>query len=459
MADDISKLFAENIVNTKYENIPAEHFYLLKQSMIDTLGTMFAGYNGDGVKAMIDMVNEWGGKQEASIYLWGGKVPVQSAAMINAIMSRALDFDDNEDNGVHPTAALLPTALAVSEWLGGVSGKDLLTAFTLGRDIGSRINFSNMDYHGFDPTPTTLVFGTAAVAGKLLGLNSEQMWNALGFAFSESGGSYQSNVDGVLSVHINQGLTASRGIVCARMAQKDLSSIKNIFGGIFNYHRLFANNKCNETHLTKDLGKLFYGERVNHKRWPSCAHTQTSTDLAVEFAAEGVDYHDIDEIIITLGPHGCRLVGKPFELGENPAVDTQFNVRYCIANSLVHKRPEIDQFNKREVIENQDVFDLIKKISLNSEEDYGYNVNDKSYFRADLELVMKNGQRLYKTSKYWKGYTENKLSMDDIIEKYWSNVKYSRNVVSDKVAAKLIEMILHLEDIPNCNEIVALLTP
>ena len=73
---------------------------------------------------MRDMVLEWGGTPQSSILRWGDKLPAPNAAQVNATMAHSLDFDDvHEDAIMHPGVVAIPTALAMAEYLGGVSGR------------------------------------------------------------------------------------------------------------------------------------------------------------------------------------------------------------------------------------------------------------------------------------------------------------------------------------------------
>ena len=43
--------------------------------------------------AVMELARDMGGKEESSIMMYGGKVPAQNAALVNATMARALDFE------------------------------------------------------------------------------------------------------------------------------------------------------------------------------------------------------------------------------------------------------------------------------------------------------------------------------------------------------------------------------
>jgi hypothetical protein len=97
--------------------------------------------------------------------------------------------------------------LAAAELVGGCTGKEFLTALVLGTERAARINSVSI-YDGFDPTGICSIFATAAIAGRILHLNSQQMLDALALAFNKSGGSFQSNVDGSLAVRVIQGFVS-----------------------------------------------------------------------------------------------------------------------------------------------------------------------------------------------------------------------------------------------------------
>ena len=174
------------------------------------LGTTIAGANAEGCEALVRQVRQWGGRKEATILIHGGKVPAYNAALVNSAMARALDFCDGMVPGMHVGSSSVPTALAAAELAGGCSGKEFLAALVVGTEIASRLNAVSV-YDGFDPTGVCTIFGATAIAGRILGLDTKQMADALALAFNKAGGSMQSNIDGSLAVRVIQGLVSSRG--------------------------------------------------------------------------------------------------------------------------------------------------------------------------------------------------------------------------------------------------------
>ena len=82
---------------------------------------------------------------------------------------------------MHAAAPVIPAALAVAE-REHATGEAFLLAVTVGYEaalrIGEAVNPSH--YRFWHPTGTAATFGAAAAAGSLLGLDAEQMLDALG---------------------------------------------------------------------------------------------------------------------------------------------------------------------------------------------------------------------------------------------------------------------------------------
>ena len=192
----IEKDLATYITTARFEDFPPEAIQVGKHQVLGVLATAIAGARQDGCKPVVSRVRDWGGKKEASLFLYGGRIPSFNAVFANSLMARALDFDDAIAPGVHVGASIVPSALALAESLGGGNGKELLTAILLGAEIAGRLNLEEWQYDGWDPTGFCGTFAVAAVAGRLLGFDHMKMLHALALAFTRGAGSLQSNIDG-----------------------------------------------------------------------------------------------------------------------------------------------------------------------------------------------------------------------------------------------------------------------
>ena len=70
---------------------------------------------------MCAVIGHWGGREESRVLLRGTSLPAPQAALLNASMGHALDFDDTLDTGgsIHPGVSVLGSILATADMLGG----------------------------------------------------------------------------------------------------------------------------------------------------------------------------------------------------------------------------------------------------------------------------------------------------------------------------------------------------
>jgi 2-methylcitrate dehydratase PrpD len=191
MNADPALTLGQHVCGTRFADLSDDAVIAAKRDILDTLGAMLGGSVAPGIAELSGLVKHWGGREESSLLLIGGKVPAPQAAMVNATMGHALDFDDTVDRAgnIHPGTSTLAASLAVAELQGGASGRDFVLAVTLGLDVSCRLALAAPVDRGWHRTAAFGIFGATAAAGKLLRLNVEPMVNAFGIA--SCGASYQ----------------------------------------------------------------------------------------------------------------------------------------------------------------------------------------------------------------------------------------------------------------------------
>ena len=211
MSKDPAWALAEHICGNGFADLPTATRAATCNDILDTFGCLLGGSGEPGIAELARIIGGWGGAPQSQVMLWQRRLPAPQAAMLNASMAHALDFDDTLDHGgsIHPGASVLAASLAVADMLGGVSGPSLILAVTLGLDVSCRVALASTLDRGWHRTAAMGVFGAAAASGKLLGLNVEQMVNALGIAFSQSAGNRQCILDGALTKRLQAGQAAA----------------------------------------------------------------------------------------------------------------------------------------------------------------------------------------------------------------------------------------------------------
>ncbi len=160
---------------------------------------------------------------------WGDKVPTPNAAQVNATMAHSLDFDDvHEDAIMHPGVVAIPTALAMAEYVGGLSGREFFTAIALGTDFICRCGLATRPGESIHPYGwhLTTLYGymtAAGVAARIMGMDEDKMTNAFGIAYHQSSGNGQPVKDGALTKRLGPGMAVRGGIASALMAKRGLT--------------------------------------------------------------------------------------------------------------------------------------------------------------------------------------------------------------------------------------------
>ena len=63
---------ARYLCNTRYEDIPSDVVEVTKKEILDSLATGLAGSSAVGIREIVEIVKDWGGKSESSILVYRG---------------------------------------------------------------------------------------------------------------------------------------------------------------------------------------------------------------------------------------------------------------------------------------------------------------------------------------------------------------------------------------------------
>src|SRR5947209_14327445 len=288
MTDDAAWPLVQHVGRTRYADLPESAIRSARRDVLDTFGCMLGGSGSPGIDELCRVIGRWGGLEESRVLLRATRLPAPQAALLNASMGHALDFDDTLDTGgsIHPGVSVLGSALALCDSLQGVTGRDLLLAVALGLDVSCRIALASTLDRGWHRTAAIGVFGAAAAAGKLIGLTPEQMLAAFGIAYSHAAGNRQCILDGALTKRLQAGQAASAGVFSALLAQTGFTGARNIFNGRFGFLELYQPDGYDASVLLRDLGTAFRGEGLSYKPYPCGRPLHAAIDAALAARAQ-----------------------------------------------------------------------------------------------------------------------------------------------------------------------------
>ncbi|MFC1932444.1 MmgE/PrpD family protein [Chloroflexota bacterium] len=452
---DASYSFAKHIVKTNYDDIPDEAIEMARRCVLDHLGVAAAGSNEPGGKEIMELVGEWGGKEESTVIMFGQKVPSPYAALVNSTMAHALDYDDNVRGGAHVGASVVPAAFAIAERKGKVNGKELLTAITLGFDIHCRLGEASKEWQlgpGWIHTALYGFFGATTAAGKLLGLDEEQMVNAFGIAYSQTAGNAQCVTDGALTKRLQVGSASRAGVFSALLASKGLTGAKDSFEGKYGLFHVYQQGDYDPARLVADFGKRFNIAGLGFKRYPCCGMTHGAIDNTLALVNEhNIAPEDVEKITVHVGEL-ARDLSEPLEVKQKPRVfiDAQFSIPWTVATTVVNRKVTIEDFTP-EGITNPAVLEVAGKVK--PEVDLGVPAEDTP--SVIVEIKTKGSDAVY--SRREVGRRAQATSWEELANKFRDCVLHGRKPLSNQKIERAIQTIGELEQVEDVGEVIQLL--
>jgi 2-methylcitrate dehydratase PrpD len=441
------------VLDTKFDDISNVAMETVRNMLRADIGTTIAGAHAPGCTEIVAYCRQMGGPGEATLFIHGGLVPAQHAALANAVMSRALDFCDAMAPGPHIGSSVIPVALACAELRGGCDGREFVTALAVGIELAARFNLTEAAYDGFDPTGICVPFGATAVACRLLGLDKRQTWNALGIVFNRCGGSFQSNIDGTLSVRLNQGWVAQDSLAAARVAQLGMTGPRNFLEGIYGYLHLFAKDLLTVEDIIGGLGSEDRMLQMMYKKYPSCGATQAATEIALAMRRDyGIDPSQVVSVELTLPPYAYKLVGNDFKIGDNPTVDGQFSAQYCVANALLRGSSRIRHFTPEAVCE-PELGEYAKRVTVRSDA----SLDQRGHTAMQMIIRTADGREYARGLDIAPGYPGNPLTREDHERRFRDCIDFAAEWFDVARAERVYELIERIESVDDVRLVTALL--
>lgn len=465
--DVINELIA-HVIRTEFGDLPSDVVHTTKRFLLDSIGTLIAGTSAPGCKEVVTQIKDWGGKPEATIAVYGDKVPAPNAALINSMMIHARDFDDTHDlSSVHAFATVLPAVMASSEMLGRIDGKVFLTALVLGTDIACRVGLGMRYYKGWHYSSVCGTFGAVAGAGKIWNLSHKEMLNAMGIVYSLAAGNVQCVRDKALVKRMQPGFAAQAGMAAIAYAKAGITGTKNTLEGNYGFFNLYDERGLNEHNakprsegrhgpheVTRGLGKQFEMVNLSMKPYPCCRYTHPAIDGALQYIGKyNVAPDQVVEVKVYVSKFIYDAVGEPFDLDEDgpQQVKAQFSIPYTVALTLVKtEKPDICDFEEKSIRSRWDVLAMAGRIKV--------EVDSKLSGRIPVILIIRTQKESYKvTINHLKGSPDTPMTDEESREKFLRCTDYSVYPIPKSKISSIIDRIEEIEKNSNTQELISTL--
>lgn len=339
---EVTRTLARYLVNSRWPDIPQRVRHEAARALLNFIGCALGGARHETVENALAAVREFAGPPQAGVLGRAERLDILHAALVNGISAHVLDFDDTHARAIHPSAPVLPALLAYAEWR-RITGADLVHAFVLGVEAEERIGLSVFPEHyaaGWHITGTAGVFGAAAAAGKLLGLDEQRMAWALGIAATQSAGLLE--MLGTMCKSLHPGRAAQNGLTAALLAAKGFTSSERAIEAPRGFAHV-TSTKFDPEIITAGLGERFELLSNMYKPYACGLVVHAAIDGCIEIVREhGVAPDAIDAVELTVSPLVPRLTGNP---APRTGLEGKFSVFHAASAAIVHGAAGEAQFS------------------------------------------------------------------------------------------------------------------
>lgn len=438
--DGVTMQLAEFVASLKFEDIPKAVVSKAKQHVLDGLGNQLAASTiSEPARAVITLVREWGGREEATVVGYGFRTPVPHAALCNAMLGHGVELDDAHGKALTKAGSVLvPSTLAAGEML-GTSGADVLTALVAGYDVTIRIGLAINPSHrkrGFHTTGTASVFGSAAATAKLCGADAERIAYALGLAGMQAAGIQGFLDDPCMAKPFSPGKAAFNGTMAGLLAARGFSGPRTILESKEGFLRAYADEvKVGE--LTQGLGREFKLPEVGFKPHAACRYAHGPIDAAqILRSRHDLDAAQIEKVIVRCSELSIRQAGRVEVPNLNAAMGS---MPFGVALALLRGGNGLTDY--AEGFKDRRTHELARRVELVPEKEFG-----EMGRQAIVEIGLADGTAVSERRESPKGEPDEPLTADELRQKFYS---MATAAVDQSTATTLAELVDGLEDLKN----------
>jgi 2-methylcitrate dehydratase PrpD len=443
---DVTRTLARYVVSAPVDSVPAKVRREAVRSFLNWAGCTVGGSQHPSVDIALAAVSPFAGKEQAGLLGRKERIDVLNAALLNGIASHVFDFDDTHlKTIIHPAGPIASALLSLAQ-LKPVSGRDFLHAFILGVEVECRIGNAVYPAHydvGWHITGTAGVFGAAAAAGKVLGLDEQQMVWALGIAGTQSSGFRE--MFGTMCKSFHPGRAAQNGLLAAFLAQQNFTSSNRVLEAPRGFAHVMSTAR-NFEEITGGLGESFEIALNTYKPFACGIVIHPSIDGCVQLRNEhGLEAGEIERIDLRVAPLVLELTGKKTP---QTGLEGKFSVYHSAAVAIIHGRAGEEEYSDA-VVQDPAVTALRDRVTA---------IADKEIDEAEcrVAVTLKDGRVLAKHVEHAIGSLERPMSDADLDAKFRG---LSESVLGKETTERLRALCWKIEDLADAAEVARLAVP
>jgi 2-methylcitrate dehydratase PrpD len=342
---------------------------------------------------------------------------------------------------LHTSSPTLAALFALAD-RGGADGRAFISAYVAGFEAGVRAGQAAPRHHdgGWHLTGTLGAIAAGAAAGKLLGLDAQQMTHALGIAATQSAGMQQNR--GTMCKSFHAGKAASSGVLAALLAREGFDSSHEILEGPKGFCRIYSTVAQPEA-LTEGSGNRWLISGNGHKPYACGVVLHPAIDAMIALGAEaGAAAANVESIELRVHPKVLSITGV---VEPQTGLKSKFSIYHSAAVAFIDGDAGIAQYSDARALDSQ-VVALRQRVKATGDESVRL---DEAY--AEVRIA---GRRLSRHVAHASGTVDNPMSDEAIERKFRANAE---PVIGAAKAQKAAELTWRLDSVSDVRELTAVL--
>jgi 2-methylcitrate dehydratase len=402
--DECSRRIVEFVTSYSESKLTDKLVETINYLMVDTLGSFYGGFESEPIRISARLAQTMPGPCTVAGY--GIKTTYEMAAFTNAAMIRHTDFNATPHNN-----EMFGGILAVGEALHS-TGPQVMAAMVIAYEVVAAIGETgqgNYDPSGWD-SPYHSV-GTAMAVGKLMGLNQDQLANALSLALVPHMPMYVCHI-GTQSMWkgTHSAEQVRNGIWGAMLAREGMTGPCTPFegrDGLIAHIGPFTRDLRLPTSPDGRMAlETIHGNGGGYKRVASEGNTQNFHQNIAPSLIAWARPEEIAAIDVQFHYFGWQEISDPPKWDPRNRETADHSMPYNIARHLIDKQIYLDSFTKEKYMDPA-ARELMNKITIRP-------LLDRSIGGGTVLTVRKKSGE----ERVFKGAAVPPMSHDELIQKH-----------------------------------------
>lgn len=441
MANPLTVL-ADAAAGWRTRDLPREVEWAARRALLDWFAATLPGCSQAPALLLADAIAPDEGTGDAACYVDGRPGSARRAALLNAVASHALEFDDiYRDGGYHPGSSTVAAALALAQDR-RVPLAQLHRAIIAGYEVGCRVSLAVQPSHYafWHTTSTVGTIGAAAAAAIVLDCSAEQVAHAIALASSFAGGHQQNLRDAGMAKALHAGHAAEAGLLAGLAAAKGLTGSLDSLHGAQGFAAATSASSGDWSAALEGIGDWTPIARMTVKNHGCCGHIFPAIDGLEQMRRQGLPSADEIAAIHIEG------YGATYQMCDRPAPksaqDARFSIQYCIAAHMILGAVRLDAFRPA-ALGRADIRSLMRRITVAEAPDLAAGYPRKRMARISVRV--RDGSEVKHFQLTRKGDPEDPLSDHELIAKF---DELASVALSPRSTSELRDLLLYGAELP-----------